>query len=188
MEITVKFAFHQVLYFYSTFHSPVVQNMYYAKHTGGEPDRASWHSWGSKLDRLDSRRSILPTCCQSYFLSERNTYALLYLATALVKNHCVSYGQLFNIIACGFSCLAFVFYADSVTTKVSEHNIIGHIPCPTPLHMYACLVQLRTGCFLASYPVLFLDSPPERGEEKKSLVHIDCACAGFTANRSLGGK
>ena len=36
--------------------------------------------------------------------------------------------------------------------------------------------------------VLFLDSPPERGEEKKSLVHIDCACAGFATNRSLGTK
>ena len=30
--------------------------------------------------------------------------------------------------------------------------------------------------------------PTREGGRKKSLVHIDCACAGFTANRSLGGK
>ena len=43
-------------------------------------------------------------------------------------------------------------------------------------HKFHCSVQLR----LASSPVLVLDSPPERGEEK-SLVHIDCACAGFAS-------
>ena len=30
--------------------------------------------------------------------------------------------------------------------------------------------------------------PTREGGRKKGLVHIDCACAGFTANRSLGAK
>ena len=34
--------------------------------------------------------------------------------------------------------------------------------------MYACTRACKTGEYVASSPVLFLDSPPERGEEKRA--------------------
>ena len=53
--------------------------------------------------------------------------------------------------------------------------------CHMHMHMHMHMYVHGHDVPLASSPVLFLDSPPERGEEKKSLVHIDCTCAGFAS-------
>ena len=88
-----------------------------------------------------------------------------------------------------FKKLKFCKSAPSIQKQLSKltalyHTSYGHA------HLLKFKVHFKgkASAVQWSYPVLFLNSPPERWEEKKSLIHIDCTCAGFSSNRSLGAK